>query len=109
MIGRRRFAARYVRRSWRETVLYSVRHSVITDAISAGADVLTVARISGTSLQMIQRFYGHLVEDKERARRWRNSRNHPETEKSLSRSSRTLVRAALVVLARPHVFPVPAL
>ncbi|HVV98061.1 MAG TPA: tyrosine-type recombinase/integrase [Rhodanobacteraceae bacterium] len=50
----------------RETVLYSVRHSVISDAIAAGADVLTVARISGTSLQMIQKFYGHLVGDRAR-------------------------------------------
>jgi integrase len=50
----------------RETVLYSVRHSVISDAIASGADVLTVARISGTSLQMIQKFYGHLVGDRAR-------------------------------------------
>jgi integrase len=50
----------------RETVLYSVRHGVITDAITAGADVLTVARIAGTSLQMIQKFYGHLVGDRAR-------------------------------------------
>lgn len=40
--------------------LYTLRHSVITDLVHAGADLLTVAQISGTSLLMIERHYGHL-------------------------------------------------
>lgn len=42
------------------TVLYSLRHAAITDLIVAGCDPLTVSRISGTSLAMIQKTYGHL-------------------------------------------------
>lgn len=40
--------------------LYTLRHSVITDLVHAGADLLTVAQISGTSLRMIEQHYGHL-------------------------------------------------
>lgn len=43
-----------------EVTAYSLRHSVITDLIGAGLDVLTVARLSGTSIAMIERHYGHL-------------------------------------------------
>lgn len=43
-----------------ESVAYTLRHSVITDLVAAGLDVLQVARISGTSLPMIERHYGHL-------------------------------------------------
>jgi site-specific recombinase XerD len=39
---------------------YSLRHSVITDLIAEGLDVLTVARLSGTSIAMIEKHYGHL-------------------------------------------------
>lgn len=39
---------------------YTLRHSVITDLIVAGLDVLTVARLSGTSMAMIDKHYGHL-------------------------------------------------
>jgi site-specific recombinase XerD len=45
-----------------DVVLYAIRSSVITDMIVGGADPLTVARLSGTSLQMIQKHYGHLVD-----------------------------------------------
>lgn len=44
-----------------ETVLYTLRHSWITDAIVGGMDLLTVAKLVGTSLAMIERHYGHLV------------------------------------------------
>ena len=40
--------------------LYVLRHSVITDLVHGGLDPLTVAQISGTSLLMIERHYGHL-------------------------------------------------
>lgn len=40
---------------------YTLRHSVITDLVRAGLPVLTVAQLSGTSVAMIERHYGHLV------------------------------------------------
>jgi integrase len=38
---------------------YSLRHSTITDLCTSGLDLLTVARLSGTSAEMIDRHYGH--------------------------------------------------
>jgi integrase len=46
-----------------ETVLYTLRHSWITEALMGGMSTLEVARIVGTSLAMIQAHYGHLVSD----------------------------------------------
>jgi integrase len=40
---------------------YTLRHSVITDLIRARLPILTVAQLSGTSVAMIERHYGHLV------------------------------------------------
>lgn len=40
---------------------YTLRHSVITDLIRSGLPALTVAQLSGTSIVMIERHYGHLV------------------------------------------------
>lgn len=45
------------------TVAYTLRHSAITDMVTSGVDPLTVARISGTSIAMIQRYYGKLRDD----------------------------------------------
>lgn len=45
-----------------DTVAYALRHSWITDAIGGGMDPLTVARLVGTSIEMIQKHYGHLVD-----------------------------------------------
>ena len=42
---------------------YTLRHSVITDLIRARLPILTVAQLSGTSVDMIERHYGHLVRD----------------------------------------------
>ncbi len=42
------------------TTAYALRHSVITDLVTGGLDLLTVAQISGTSVAMIERHYGHL-------------------------------------------------
>ena len=39
---------------------YALRHSTITDLIVGGLDTMTVAKLSGTSLAMIDRHYGHL-------------------------------------------------
>ncbi|MFM1907984.1 MAG: hypothetical protein RLZZ591_1661 [Pseudomonadota bacterium] len=43
------------------TVMYSLRHAVITDMVAAGVDLLTVSRLSGTSMAMLQKHYGHLI------------------------------------------------
>lgn len=45
------------------TVAYTLRHSVITDLTTGGLDPLTVARLAGTSIAMIQRYYGKLRDD----------------------------------------------
>lgn len=43
---------------------YALRHSVITDLIALHKlDTLTVAQLSGTSLAMIERHYGHLLRE----------------------------------------------
>jgi integrase len=44
-----------------EATAYTLRHSTITDLVSAGLPLLTIAQISGTSAGMIERHYGHLV------------------------------------------------
>jgi integrase len=45
------------------TTAYTLRHSVITDLVTGGLDLLTVAQLSGTSVAMIERHYGHLRAD----------------------------------------------
>jgi integrase len=40
---------------------YTLRHSTITDLVTGGLPLLTVAQISGTSAEMIERHYGHLA------------------------------------------------
>lgn len=42
---------------------YTLRHSVITDLVTGGLPALTVAQISGTSVAMIERHYGHLQQE----------------------------------------------
>jgi len=39
---------------------YTLRHSVISDLVHDGLDLLTVAQVSGTSVRMIEQHYGHL-------------------------------------------------
>lgn len=43
-----------------ETVAYTLRHSTITDLVTDGLDLFTVASIAGTSVPMIEKHYGHL-------------------------------------------------
>jgi integrase len=43
------------------TVLYTLRHSFITQALQDGLTILDVARLVGTSVVMIDRHYGHLA------------------------------------------------
>jgi integrase len=42
---------------------YTLRHSVITDLVNANVPLLTISQIAGTSVEMIERHYGHLVKD----------------------------------------------
>lgn len=44
----------------RGTTAYTLRHSTITDLVNGGLPLLTVAQISDTSAEMIERHYGHL-------------------------------------------------
>ena len=46
-----------------DATAYTLRHSTITDLVSAGLPLLTIAQISGTSADMIERHYGHLAND----------------------------------------------
>jgi integrase len=39
---------------------YTLRHSTITDLVSSRLPLLTIAQISGTSVAMIEKHYGHL-------------------------------------------------
>lgn len=39
---------------------YTLRHSIISELVEAGLPLLTIAQISGTSVEMIERHYGHL-------------------------------------------------
>lgn len=48
--------------------LKSLRHCWITDSIVGGMDLLTVAKQAGTSLAMIDKTYGHLVQGAARAK-----------------------------------------
>jgi site-specific recombinase XerD len=45
----------------KETCLYTLRHSFITQALLDGMTTLEVAKMVGTSLAMIDKHYGHLV------------------------------------------------
>jgi integrase len=44
------------------TTAYTLRHSTITDLVNGGLPLLTVAQISDTSVEMIERHYGHLTQ-----------------------------------------------
>ncbi len=46
-----------------ELTAYTLRHSVITDLVTDGLDLLTVAQLSGTSVVMIEKHYGHYRSD----------------------------------------------
>lgn len=46
-----------------EATAYTLRHSTITDLVEAKLPLLTIAQISGTSVQMIEKHYGHLARD----------------------------------------------
>ena len=41
-------------------VLYSCRHTRLSDLVMAGVDLLSIAKLAGTSIEMIEKNYGHL-------------------------------------------------
>jgi integrase len=49
------------------TVATTLRHSTITDLVTGGLDLFTVAKIAGTSVVMIERHYGHLQREHARS------------------------------------------
>lgn len=50
------------------TVFYTLRHTFIANAIIGGMDLHTVAKITGTSIRMIEEHYGKLLHDDARER-----------------------------------------
>jgi integrase len=66
--------ARWTRHDWNDPIktasasvgtgdavtAYTFRHSVITDLVNGGLPILTVAQMSDTSVEIIERHYGHL-------------------------------------------------
>src|SRR5690606_9709140 len=49
-----------------DTCAYALRHSTITDLVTAGLDLFTVAALAGTSIAMIEKHYGHLQQERAR-------------------------------------------
>jgi integrase len=45
--------------------IYDMRHTFATWSLAAGMGIFTLARRMGTSVQMIDRTYGHLAHDAE--------------------------------------------
>ena len=45
------------------TTIYDFRHLWISEALMAGVDLMTVARMAGTSVRMIETVYGHFRRD----------------------------------------------
>lgn len=50
------------------TVFHALRHTFIASALTGGVDIYTVAKITGTSVRMIEEHYGKLLQDDARAR-----------------------------------------
>jgi len=46
---------------------YCLRHTFASEALMAGVSIFQLARVMGTSVGMIDRVYGHLVQDSEGA------------------------------------------
>jgi integrase len=46
---------------------YQLRHTFATEALAAGVSIFELARVMGTSVEMIDRTYGHLAHDSEDA------------------------------------------
>jgi integrase len=57
---------------------YALRHTFATEALAAGVSVFELARVMGTSVEMIDRTYGHLAADSEASIRARLERSGVE-------------------------------
>ena len=51
-----------------DTVAYTLRHTAISELVMAGVDSVLIARVAGTSVQMISEHYAHLRHEDTRAR-----------------------------------------
>lgn len=49
-----------------DVVLYSLRHAAISEFVAGGMDAFIVAKLAGTSTEMIDKHYGHLRHDRTR-------------------------------------------
>ncbi len=49
-----------------DVVMYSLRHTAISEMIAGGIDSFIVAQLAGTSTEMIDKHYGHLRHDRTR-------------------------------------------
>ena len=47
-----------------DVVFYTLRHSFIANAILSGMDLYSLAKIAGTSIEMIEKHYGKLIKDR---------------------------------------------
>lgn len=56
---------------------YVLRHTFASNALAAGVGTFELARCMGTSVEMIERTYGHLVEGADEAFRSRLARSCP--------------------------------
>jgi len=56
----------------RSVVFYTLRHSYISQAIGTGLDVFSIGAITGTSIAMIERYYGKLLKEQVREKMTRN-------------------------------------
>lgn len=45
----------------RGTVYYTLRHTFIANTLTKGIDIHTVAKLCGTSVEMIEKHYGKLL------------------------------------------------
>jgi integrase len=59
-------AARDAAKLPRDIVMYSIRHTAISEMIAGGMDTFVVAKLAGTSTAMIDKHYGHLRHDRTR-------------------------------------------
>jgi integrase len=64
-----------------EPPIYDLRHTYATMSLAAGVSQFTLARRMGTSVQMIDRTYGHLAPDAEEYERGLLDANDREAAK----------------------------
>lgn len=61
---RDKFQAARTAAEMEDVVVYALRHAAITEFIVSGIDPMSVAKITGTSIDMICKHYGHLMKEK---------------------------------------------